>query len=72
MHHLRSGHSHEDLDQIFGGCALWIVKKGGCIQTPMQFCSIIQNFALSADRPHEPSRSVMLLDQHRPWTLGKN
>ena len=69
MRHLRSGHSHEDIDQTFGSLSLFIVKRGRCVETPSQFCEIIQAFCATCDRPFEAERSVCLLDQHRPWKL---
>ena len=71
MRHLRSGHSHEDIDQIFGSLSLYIVKHGKTLQSPKDFCALIERFCATADRPYENERSVVLLDQHRPWILGR-
>ena len=69
LRQLRSGHSHEDIDQLFGGLALFIVKHAKTVETPSQFCDVIQRFCTSANRPHEPERVVVQMEQHRPWTL---
>ena len=71
MRHLRSGHSHEDVDQLFGSLSLHIIKHGKQIETPSAFCHIIKQFVDSARRPFEPERVVVKFDQHRPWTLGQ-
>lgn len=68
--HLRSGHSHEDLDQIFGSLALYLVKHSRQAETPSDFIEIIQRFADGAQRPFEKLRCVVHLDQHRDWCLG--
>lgn len=72
MRHLRSGHSHEDIDQTFGSMSLFIVRHGKSIQTPEQFCDVIGRFVTSAQRPFEAERAVVRLDQHRPWSLNKD
>ena len=71
MKHLRSGHSHEDIDQVFGSVAFFIiVKHGSHLETPDNFVAMIQRYVNSAPRPHEPERVVVRLDGHRPWWLG--
>ncbi|CAK9111173.1 FO synthase subunit 1, partial [Durusdinium trenchii] len=70
LRNLRSGHSHEDIDQVFGSLALFLVKQGKDVQTPDGFVSIIKRFAETAHRPHESDRRVILLDQHRDWPFA--
>ena len=70
MAHLRSGHSHEDLDQIFGSLALYLVKNSRQAETPQDFKEIMQRFADGAQRPYEKVRCVVHLDQHRDWKFG--
>ena len=72
LRQLRSGHSHEDIDQCFGSLALFLVKHGRVVETPSQFRDLIVRFCEAAQRPHEPERAVVLLDQHRPWNLLNN
>lgn len=67
LQHLRSGHSHEDIDQLFGSLALFIVRHSRHCETPDQFIRVIQRFADGAQRPYERNRVVVKLDQHRDW-----
>ncbi|CAL1165648.1 unnamed protein product [Cladocopium goreaui] len=67
LQHLRSGHSHEDIDQTFGSLSLFLVKHGKQVETPKDFRHLIQKFCSTAHRPFENERAVVLLDQHRPW-----
>ena len=67
---LRSGHSHEDIDQAFGSLALWLARKARHAATPDDFQTIIQDWARQLDRPHEKERVVVKLDQCRDWLLG--
>lgn len=69
MRQLRSGHSHEDVDQVFGSLSLFLIKHGRVLQTPSAFKDLIERFCNPADRPFEAQRSVTLMDQHRPWNL---
>ena len=70
MAQLRSGHSHEDIDQVFGSLALFIVRHCREAQTPADFTSVIDRFCTGAVRPHEKKRLVYLLDAHRDWIHG--
>lgn len=56
MRHLRSGHSHEDIDQCFGSLSLFLVRHGKCVESPPQFIKLIQTFCSTAHRPFEPER----------------
>lgn len=71
---LRSGHSHEDVDQVFGRLAAFLVKRGHSCQTPYDFQRVIQQFLNEADFPHEPAehRYCVKLDQTRDWPFGSN
>ena len=70
MRHLRSGHSHEEIDQTFGSLSLFIIRNGKLLQTPDEFCQVIEKFAVSAHRPFEADRAVVKFDHHRPWKFG--
>lgn len=70
LQHLRSGHSHEDIDQCFGSLALFIVRHSRHCETPSQFVNVIDKFAQSAHRPFEKERIVLKVDQHRDWKLA--
>ena len=67
LSHLRSGHSHEDIDQAFGSLALYIVRHCKEAQTPKDFFKTVSKFADSAQRPHEPHRVTFQMDSHRDW-----
>ncbi len=68
--HLRSGHSHEDLDQIFGSVATYLVRHSRESETPDDFCDVLRRFTTSLHRPYESHREVFILDQHRDWNFG--
>ena len=70
LRHLRSGHSHEDIDQIFGRLAAHMSKHARHATGPHDFRSIIQDWLDSKlDRPHELGRHAVILDQCRDWKL---
>ena len=70
---LRSGHSHEDVDQTFGALAGHLSRRARRATGPHQFRDIIQNW-LDNDlkRPFEPKRYAVLMDQVRDWLLVSN
>lgn len=68
--HLRSGHSHEDLGQVFGSVAAYLVRHSRESQTPDDFKDILSRFTTSLHRPFESYRDVFILDQHRDWKFG--
>ncbi len=72
LRNLRSGHSHEDVDQLFGRLAAYISRKAKSATGPHQFREIIQSWMDSKlDRPYELERHAVMLDQCRDWILGK-
>lgn len=70
MGHLRSGHSHDDVDQMFSSCALHLVRYSKLAETPSDFVHTIQSFVDGLPRPHERHRLVFPVDQHRDWLNG--
>lgn len=66
---LRSGHSHEDVDQVFGRLSRFITRHGRFAQTPSDFIDIIRRFLSEADFPfeHASKRYVRKIDQTRDW-----
>ena len=69
---LRSGHSHEDVDQCFGRLASYMSRHAKTATGPHQFRDIIQEWMDSKlDRPYETERHAVLLDQCRDWLLGQ-
>ena len=69
---LRSGHSHEDVDQTFGRLASFLVKRGHSCETPDDFQQVIKQFLQESVFPHEPpsNRYCVKLDQTRDWSFG--
>ena len=66
---LTSGHSHEDIDQMFGSVARFVIRKCKVANTPMDFQSILVDFLAQLPRAHEPNRWVVKLDKVRDWSL---
>ncbi|CAK9089209.1 unnamed protein product [Durusdinium trenchii] len=64
---LRTGHSHEDVDQCFGSLGKFVVRHARTVETPQQFADVVQKFCHGAARPYEKERLVFILDQHRDW-----
>lgn len=70
MRQLRSGHSHEDIDQLFGQLASHLNKKARRANGPHDFRDIIQHWLDNVlIRPHESEKLAVVLDQCRDWTL---
>ena len=70
LRHLRSGHSHEDVDQVFGSLALHIVRHARYCETPSDFAVAISQFCDGLHRPFERERAVVPFDAHRNWISG--
>lgn len=66
---LRTGHSHEDIDQLFGRVASWVKVKVRAALTSQDFVLGLKEFCQQLDRPHEPKRLVIKLDRTRDWLL---
>ncbi|CAL1128171.1 unnamed protein product [Cladocopium goreaui] len=68
---LRSGHSHEDIDQVFGRLSSFMVRHGHGSQTTEDFRALIERFLKEAEFPFEPParRRCIKLDQTRDWPL---
>ncbi|CAE7359672.1 unnamed protein product [Symbiodinium sp. CCMP2592] len=67
---LRSGHSHEDIDQAFGSCAAFLVKKAAKAESSDSFQQHLTNFLEELPRPHEKERAVVRISRVRDWLLG--
>lgn len=63
---LRAGHSHEDVDQLFGQIAVKIAKMKSVL-TSENFLSALQRVCVELERPHERERNVFKIDQVRDW-----
>ncbi|CAE7525393.1 cofG [Symbiodinium sp. CCMP2592] len=70
LRNLRSGHSHEDVDQLFGRAAKWLARYGRTAQTPGDLLEILQEFLNKVDRPYERQRVVAQVDKVRDWLLA--
>ena len=66
---LRSGHSHEDVDQQHGQMSSFTRNRLTEAQTLDDFKTALQSFLEKLDRPHEPLRVVTILDEMRNWKL---
>ena len=67
MSFLRSGHSHEDVDQLFGSVSTWMKNKVRSALTSEDFLQALNDFLRQLDRPYEPKRFCIKLDQTRDW-----
>ena len=65
---LRSGHSHEDIDQVFGELAKHIMKYLRIAQTLEDIESCLREFLADRKyRPYENGRFASRLDHIRDW-----
>ena len=63
---LRTAHTHEDVDRDFSSLAKYIMKEL-YLDTIQDFVAAIGRWLKGYNRPHEPNRYVVQLDQHRDW-----
>lgn len=68
MANLRTGHSHEDIDQCFGRLAGYLHKQP-MAQCPEDFVPLIQQWLNGAEFPFEPYRVAFLFNRVRDWCL---
>ena len=68
---LRSGHSHEDIDQVFGRLASWMHKRPIALE-PSDFVPLIQEFLEQGEFAFEPYREAFQLNRVRDWILKEN
>ena len=68
LNSLRTGHSHEDIDAVFGALAKHLVRCR-VVNNDVEYVSKIQEFLDKVPRPHEPHRKCLKLDQTRDWSL---
>lgn len=66
---LRSGHSHEDLDQCFGQAADWIRRRLHRAESSDEVVACLNDWLGHVDRPHEAFRRCYKLDSTRDWYL---
>ena len=68
--HLRSGHSHEDIDQCFGALASFMARKGRYARHTGDFVQLIRQWLHQYKRPYETDRYCVKMDQFRNWKLA--
>lgn len=67
---LRSGHSHEDIDQVFGRLAGYLHKQPTAL-TPSEFVPLIQDFMDTSESfTFEPYREAFEINRVRDWFLA--
>ncbi|CAK9081689.1 Uncharacterized protein SCF082_LOCUS38861 [Durusdinium trenchii] len=71
LNSLRSGHSHEDVDQCFGQLARCIARHKRAA-TPDHFMQIVGDFAKGMHRPHEEGRYTVKVDDARDWNPAQH
>lgn len=67
---LRSGHSHEDIDQQHGQMSSWTSNRLGAAETVSDFIDGpdgLRQFLTSLQRPNETGRRVIFFDEMRHW-----
>lgn len=69
LNFLQSGHSHEDVDQLFSSLAAHIAPQNE-LHTPDDYCSSIQKWLNKpSTRPDERFKRIFKVDQNRAWPL---
>ena len=69
MSFLSSGHSHEDIDNMFNLLRAWI-EANKEIHTPQQFHRSFEKFFEDPNRrPDEPDRKILMMSTFRDWNL---
>lgn len=70
LNFLSSGHSHEDIDQLFNLMACYIERHKE-LWTPLAFRDCLREFfAQPSTRPNEPMRCVDMLTRYKDWSLS--
>ena len=65
--HLISGHSHEDVDALFGGLTT-LIEATPELHSPEDFRLCLEGYLSDPTvRPHEASRSVIVVGSCRDW-----
>ena len=70
MSFLTSGHSHEDVDAMFGVLRTWI-QRSPELWTPLDFQQCLQSFFDNpGHRPFEKYRKVVMMNSFRDWIIS--
>lgn len=67
--YLRSGHTHEDVDQLFGLLSKYLLRIRQ-MQTPSDVVETIQGFLANTKLPFAGERLVYQMDSVRDWIFG--
>lgn len=67
--YLRSGHTHEDIDQCFGQLSKYLLKCRD-LQSPDDVKAAITGFLSQCKMPFEGERHCVFLNEPRDWYLG--
>ena len=68
---LMSGHSHEDIDQMFSMFAN-VIEQNKDLHTPADFVQLLRHYFEDKDvRPNEPHRFVEKVDIARHWNFSE-
>ena len=68
--YMRSGHTHEDIDQRFGSLSKHMLKYRD-LQTPQDVKNAIMSWLSAAKMPFEGERHCVFLNNPRDWSLDK-
>lgn len=66
--YLRSGHTHEDIDQCFGSLSKWLLRCRD-LQDPMDVQNAIMAFLSQAKMPYEGEQHCVFINSPRDWML---
>ncbi len=64
---LRPGHTHEDIDQLFGSLAAYVKRMLPVAHSMADFIKCFEDFFEKLKRPHEPVACVRRIDHIRDW-----
>lgn len=68
--YLRTGHTHEDIDQTFGALSSYL-NRVRRLQTPEDVVQTIKQFCAKRKFPFESEQHVFAMEAVREWTLGQ-
>lgn len=69
--HLRTGHSHEDVDGLFSQFA-GLLEKHNELHVPAHFQDVLNQYLqLPSTRPYEARKWVMMVNTVRDWRFGR-
>ena len=69
---LRSGHSHEDIDQCFGNLSFFMARKGRYARHTGDFVVLIRQWLNDLKRPYEKDKYCVKLDELRDWRFDNS